>query len=178
MKKIGLWIATSLTATLLYAHTEPAMPATKSYTLVDLQSVVSNSEHCAPFYEALKQLSEKPVVLEFKKNGHKRTLEVHDHSGQLSHHRHTTLKQKGQGKQLNRMGTGTFEFNHEKMDYLISISANVDNPNYQYLYPIILTSHQGQCYYTALVKPSEETVAAFKRKVASGAAAKGADLAH
>lgn len=149
----------------------------KSYTLSHLESAVSNGPACQPFYQALKQLEKNPIELAFKKND-KGELTVEDLSGQTSHHQHKMLKQVTKGSQLHRMAMGTFTFNQEEMDYLISVSGNAENSSHQYLYPIILESHTGQCYYTALVKPSEKTVSEFKKHLQSGEAAKNRDLAY
>jgi len=148
----------------------------RQYTLSNIQSVVSNSEKCAGFHEALQQLSKNSIELAFKKGSHKNDLKAKDASGQLLDLKHTTIKQTEEEGVFHRIGIGSFEFQGEKIDYLVSIAANPSNPDHKYLYPIILESHHAQCYYTALVKPSEETTSKFKDNIGAGHASKGADM--
>ncbi len=152
-------------------------PSIKTYTLKDLRPVVSNSGRCDAIHQELKALTQTPLSLQFSKHPEKEGhYLVSDMTGRLKEHTHTRAKQKAEGNRFHRTSTGSFEVNGQKVDYVADISADLDNPGHQYLYPVILAGDNARCYYTALIQPSEETVAAFKESVRSGAAAQGADL--
>jgi hypothetical protein len=148
----------------------------KSYTLTDLKQVVSNSPKCDALRGQLEQFTKHPVSLQFTKQGKEGEHSAQDASGQVTNHTHTTVKQTVNGNLVHTVGMGTFELNKEKIDYVLEVSANLDNPDHRYLYPIILASDSARCYFTALVKPSEETIAAFKQSIRSGAVKKGTNL--
>lgn len=149
--------------------------STKTYTLTKLRQVVSNHDECSAFYKDLKQLTKNPVSLQFAPSSKSR-IAAKDSSGQVANHSHSIVKQKVEGGTVHRVVTGEFKLNKQKVDYVAEISANLNNADHQYLYPIILASHNAQCYYTALIKPSDDTVAAFKKSIQSGHAAKGTDI--
>jgi hypothetical protein len=155
----------------------PAAPGLKIYTLADLRRSVTNSEQCKPFYNDLKQLTKKPIKLQFSQNpDNENDVTANDLSGQIKNYTHTMVKQTVSGGAVNRVGMGTFEFKKQKIDYVIEVSGNIDHSNHHYLYPIILASHNAHCYYTALLKPDDETAEAFKQSIRSGAVAKKTDL--
>jgi hypothetical protein len=173
--KNSLFIALMALSTQVGAEVVAAS-TTKTYMLSHLESVVSNSEKCDPFYQDLKHLTEKPLALKFSKDSEKKEHAVEDLSGQIKHHSHTTIQQREVGHKVIRVGIGAFEYNHQMIDYVISVSANADNPKQKHLYPVILSSDDGQCYYTGLVEASAETGAAFKKKIHSGEVHKQIDL--
>lgn len=148
----------------------------KTYTLVDLKQAVSNSPKCDAFYESLKPLTQAPFSLQFNEPSETGERTVQHLGGQLVNHTHTTMKQSVNGNLVHRVGMGTFELNGEKIDYVMEIGADLDNPDHQYLYPTILASDNARCYCTALVKPDEATVTAFKKSIQSGAVAQNTDL--
>lgn len=150
----------------------------KTYTLHDLRRVVTNSPQCKPYYNDLKELAKKPISLQLAKTDEKGKHAAKDLSGRMSHHTHTTIKQNAKSNVINRIGMGSFKYKNENIDYVITISGNLDHEDHQYLYPVIFASHDAHCYYTALVKPSQETVESFKQHIRSGKAARGADLSQ
>ena len=153
----------------------PAAPAVKSYTLANLSSTVSNSNQCASFLAQLRQLSRQPVKLQFTQVN-ENELSATDQSGQVTKYVHTTISQAVDGPLANRYNLGSFEFKGKRVEFVTKIAGNVDNPKHQYVYPAILSSHDGHCTYTALIKPSRDTVEAFKQSIRSGDVHKKTDL--
>ncbi len=149
---------------------------TKTYTLTKLRKAVANHEECSGFAQTLAQLQRKPLTMQFSAHSGKAKINAEDTSGQVANHTHSILKQSAAKGMIHRVVTGEFEFNGQSVEYVTDIVANLNNPNHEYLYPTILTSHDGQCAYTALIKPSDETVAAFKKNLTTGHAAKGTDI--
>ena len=175
MIRNSLFVALAILSTQAGAEVATASTA-KVYTLSHIESVVSNSEKCDPFHKDLVRLTQNPIALKFSKDAAKPEHTSEDLSGQIKHHSHTTIQQHETGHKVTRVGMGSFEYNHEMVDYVMSISANSDNPKYKYIYPVILSSDNGQCYYTGLVEASTETAAAFKKNIESGDVHKQVDL--
>ncbi len=148
----------------------------KTYTLVDLKPVITNSAKCDACLQDLQPLTKAPFSLQFTKHEEEGKHSVAHLSGLVGDHTHTTVMQTVSGNIVHRIGVGTFAINGKKVDYMAMFSADLDNPSHSYLYPITLAFENGHCSYTALLKPSEETVAAFKKNVRSGAVAQGLDL--
>jgi len=161
------------------AHAEDAVSSAsaKTYLLKDLRQTVSNSDKCSQHLSELQQLVTKPFVLNFAKDESVDGKHlVKDGSGQLDEHTHTTIKNSVDGNRVHRVGMGSFSVKGSKFDYVLEVSANLDNKEHHYLYPVIIAANDANCYYSAVVDPSDETVAAFKKSVESGAVSKGVDL--
>ena len=169
----------ALIVTVPAAHAEEQMPTdtTKTYSVSDLRLVVSNSTKCDSFYKNLQSLTVKPLKLQFTRDAaDSNKCSTKDLSGQLSNHTHTTVKQSVEDDVARRVGVGTFELGKDKVDYVIDIASDPKNDHHLHLYPAILSGDSGRCYCTALVKPSRETVDAFKKHIQTGRFEKGADL--
>ena len=63
-----------------------APQSVKSYTLTNLQQVVSNGPKCAPFYSDLEKLTQNPVSLQFTPQAEDGKHATQDSSGQLLNH--------------------------------------------------------------------------------------------
>jgi hypothetical protein len=157
------------------AYATDAAP-TKTYTLTNLQRVVSNHPNCTPLYHALQQLAKKPLSLQFASQSEPANFAATDTTGTLKNHSYTIVKQDVKDNVVNRVGMGSFEIDNSKVNYIIEISADAGQKNYKYLYPVIFSSKNGHCYYTALVQPDANTVAAFKKNIEAGVVAKSTDL--
>lgn len=147
----------------------------KSYTFKDIRIAVSNSDVCEANLEDLKQLVE-PFSMQFTKTSGEGEHAAEHLSGPITDHTHTVIKQKISGTSIRRVGMGSFKIGETGYDYVMEVAADTANADHHYLYPVILSSSDADCYYTALLDPSDETVAAFKAHVASGAAAEETDL--
>ena len=174
-KKILVLIASLSFSLMAHATSTPVADATKTYTLTQLHQVVSNHKECSAFYKELKQLTKNPVTLQFTPAS-KSQIAAQDSSGQINNHSHSIMNQEVNGGIVNRTISGNFTMKDQQIDYAAAISAHPNNPDHKYIYPILLASHNAQCYYTALVNPSDETVAAFKKSIQAGHAAKGTDI--
>lgn len=173
LKKQTIFWSTLFCATLSWAAT-PA--TTKSYTLTDLQRVVSNSENCKPLYKALKKATQHPLVFQFAAQPNHENIAVTDPSNQITSHNYSILKQDIRGTVVHRIGTGTFMLNQQLVDYVIDVSADTSDSHFHYIYPIILLSDNAHCYYTGLIHPDATTVSTFKQNIAAGAVAQKTDL--
>jgi hypothetical protein len=152
-----------------------AKTTTKTYQLSDLRRVVSNHENCKPLYHDLQNLAAHPVVLHFS-NDSQTNFTVLDEQGKQAHHTYKILKQDVKNNMVNRIGMGSFELDGKKVEYVIDIAADLNKKDFKYAYPMILSSENAHCYYTALLTPSKETAKAFQQHIQSGAAQKGSDL--
>ncbi len=180
MKILGSWIVTAFLlctapAYCLAAQADASKPV-KTYTLIDLKPVITNSAKCDACLQDLQPLTKAPFSLQFTKQEEEGKHSVTHLSGLIGDHTHTTVMQTVAGNIVHRIGIGTFVINGKKVDYMAMFSADLDNPSHNYLYPITLAFENGHCSYTALLKPSEETVAAFKKNISSGAVSQGLDL--
>lgn len=155
--------------------TQAAAPA-KTYELVDLKQVVSNSDKCAVIHHSLEELAKKPFSLQFSPSADSKQHIVKHVDSEVKNHSNMGAKQVANGNKFQRTSFGSLKLKNEKIDYVMEISANLDNHNHQYLYPIILSGDEAQCYYTALVKPDTQTVESFKKSIVAGAATKEVDL--
>lgn len=150
-----------------YAADTPVSSATKTYFLTQLQSVTSNSPRCESLYRDLQQLTKKSVNLEFTQVD-KKNFVVKDLAGKLVDHNYSIVKQKVKGHLVNRIGMGSFTINNKQINYVIEIAGNTDQKNYDYLYPMILSSDNGRCTYTGVVKPNPETITLLKKNIIDG----------
>lgn len=184
VKRFSVWVVVIVAGIMMMAGHSTAGEAsavhpTKTYWLTDVKPILSNHSECRVFYKDLKQLAKQPINLEFantKTNGVKRDYAVKEGNSLIQNHTHTTIKQTTSGNAIHRVGLGSFDYRNQTIEYVIDVSANLDNDKHAYLYPAILASHNAHCYYSTLVKPSDDTVAAFKHHVRSGSAARGTDL--
>lgn len=147
----------------------------KTYILTDLRKMIGNGPQCDAFNKDLEGLTKNSFVMQFTKQEEGKHS-VNDLSGQISNHTHTTVKQSVKNNFVQRVGIGTFELNSKKIDYVLSVSADLDNEKHEYLYPMILSTADARCSCSALLKPDAATVEAFKKSIQSGAVAKGTDL--
>lgn len=176
-KQLTALLALVIAVPAAIAEVPPTSKTAKTYTLSDVQLVVSNSSKCDDFYKNLQALATKPISLEFSRDAADTSkYSAKEPSGRISNHAHSTVKQSLEGGVARRVGVGNFEMSKDQVDYVIEIVSDTKNDNHQHLYPIILSGDKGRCYCTALVKPSSETAATFKKHIQSGNFAKGADL--
>jgi hypothetical protein len=149
--------------------------AKKVYSLLDLREMVYNHQKCDPIFRDLHELNKEPIVLQFAKNTQGKITATHQ-GNKIKNYSHKVVAQKSKEGSLQRMVLGSFELNHEVIEYFVAITGNTVNEKHQHLYPTILTAADGHCHFAALVKPDEQTVASFKKQIKSGAAAQGKDL--
>ena len=162
----------SIASSCVYATEAPL----KTYQLKNLQRAVSNHENCAPLYKSLQQLASRPIELEFSSRSEQNNFDVKDMSNRIANHSYQIVKQEINGNMVNRVGMGTFELNHHRLEYMLAISADLDRKNYKYTYPIVISGENAHCFYTAMLQPSNETIAAFKKSIQAGAVNKSVDL--
>jgi hypothetical protein len=156
---------------------------TKTYEVLRLKQVVSNSEQCQGLYSALKSATEEPIALQFAphpvKSGH---FLVSDANAQLVSHEFTIVKQEvsADGSQISRVGMGSFSLNQHQnsyqVDYVIDVNADVNQANFKYIYPMLLSGVQGHCEYVALIQPDAKTIAALKNNLKAGQVSQKIDL--
>lgn len=169
---IGFLVAASTYAA--QAKSAPLPP--KSYILGNLQLAVSNSDQCQASLQTLQQLTQQPMILKFTNPADHTHFNVTDMSGQLTNHSYTIMQQTVVNGVVNRVSMGTASVNNLTMNYVVIISCDVNQTNFNYAYPAILSTNDGHCTYFALVKPSADTVTAFKQNIQSGAVAQATDL--
>jgi len=150
---------------------------TKTYTLSNVALVVSNSDNCGTIFNSLSKLAEQPLKLQFSSTEQNTKFNVKNSEETLKNHSHTIVKQ-DVSDTVYRVGTGAFELDGHKVEYVITTSTDVKNENYKHLYPVILSGDSARCYFTALIAPDAETTADFIKDVKSGDAAKAVDLSN
>lgn len=148
----------------------------KEYTLLNIQTVVSNSERCQAIEHSLKEFAKNPIHLQFANKATPGHLAMKDQSKVTDKHRYIIVEQNVKTGVVDRTGIGRFDINNQAISYVIKIGADTHQANFNYLYPMILAGDNAHCFYTALLKPSAETVEAFKKNIHNGLAAQGADL--
>ena len=158
------------------AHSAPVPAPSKSYLLSGLQLAVSNSDQCKASLQALQQLTQQPVILQFTNPTDHTQFNVKDVTGQLTNHSYAIMQQTVVNGVVNRVSMGTTSVSKVSVNYVVAISGDVNQPNFNYAYPAILTTNEGHCSYFAVVKPSVDTVAAFKQNIQAGAVAQSTDL--
>jgi hypothetical protein len=173
-KKWSLGFALLITAGVLQAASQDSLK--KTYTLVNLQEAVYNSSKCQALYAELETFTKTPIELQFSTKRIGADLEVQESTGKVVRHSYGIARQSSLEHTVHRTGLGLFEVNKEQIHYVIEVSADTQQADFKYLYPIILSGDNGHCYYTALVKPSAETVAAFKKNMVRGLVTKKTDL--
>ncbi|MDP1574601.1 MAG: hypothetical protein Q8L78_06700 [Coxiellaceae bacterium] len=177
LKPLLLTVTTLLIANIALADTTATAPH-KTYTLVKLQRVVTNSPSCRPIFDSLKSLSSNHIHLSFKPTGEKGNFVVTDLKGVMQNSTFKILKEHVSAQSINRVGMGSFELNKQKIDYVIQVGVDLSKSTKDYLYPVILSGDTHLCYYSALLKPSEETTTAFKKNIQAGTVNNGNDLAR
>lgn len=110
-----------------------ASKTSKPYRLINLNKVVSNSDACKADYYDVKDFTKQDVQLNLANSG------------------------------ASRRVTGTLEYNHQKLDYVVAVPASAESDKIPLLYPAILSTQNARCYYTALAKPSEAVAATPKK---------------
>jgi len=163
-----------LVANIAIADTKPIVH--KTYSIENLKRIVTNSESCRPIYDSLKALASKQVQLRFTPTGKTGSFNMTDLNGAMKNSTFTILKEKTDPHSINRVGMGSFELNHQKIDYVIQVGVDLNKPSKEYLYPMILSGDTRLCYYSALLKPSENTTTRFKKNILARKVKKGSDL--
>ena len=148
----------------------------KIYTVSNVERVISNSPECRPTYNALKTLTKKDVRLKFTRTGKSGNFVMTDLDNVLKNLTFTILKEESKPHKINRIGTGSFELNQEKIDYVIQVGVHLNETMTPYEYPMILSANKHFCYYSAILKPSDDTTARFKNNIQKGRVKNGADL--
>jgi hypothetical protein len=136
----------------------------RTYRLIHLERVVSNSDSCRTLYRDLQKLAKKPLTLQFAPQPEQKNFTVKETTGALINHSYTIAKQTVNNNTLNRVGLGSFEINGKEVDYVVAVSANANKANFKYFYPIIFAGEEAQCYYTALIKPDRKTIEVLKKE--------------
>ncbi len=147
----------------------------KEYTLSNVALVVSNGEKCNAVLQSLDALAKEPIKLEFSNKEGESQITVKDSAETLKNHTHSITKQKV-ADTVYRVGNGEFDLNNEKVDYVVVTSADVKNEKYNHAYPVIISSDQARCHFTALLKPSADTATSFIKSIHSEDTEKKSDL--
>lgn len=147
----------------------------RSYTLLDLHSVVSNHARCEEVLKDLEELSQKPIELKFHQKSIRDVRAKHQH-GKIKNYQHRVLKQKTDKNKVHRVALGTFELGKNKIEYISNIVGDVSNSSHNYLYPAIFSAFGGQCQYMAMIQPDENSIKAFQKNIRSGAVLRQKDL--
>ena len=155
-----------------------ASTATKTYQLLNVQTVVANDSTCPTVLKNLQALSQKPLSFEFSSSSSHGIFKLLDHSQQVQNHSYQIVQQEVYGTMVTRVGVGHFMLGTAPINYVISISGDTANPKFQYRYPLILSSNEGHCYFTALLQPDAPTAAKFQSSINSGAVQAQTDLSH
>src|SRR3990167_8478062 len=101
------WI--TLLSLFMFAQTVYATDnVTKTYTLKDLKNVVSNHANCKVLYHDLKNLSKKPIVLQFTKSENA-TFIVQDQNNKTTNHSLNIIKQNASEHSMNRIVMGALD---------------------------------------------------------------------
>lgn len=155
----------------------------KTYQILRVKQVVSNSEQCGKLYDALSSMTDKPLSLQFSTHPTKSNyLAVNDGGAELMSHEFTVVDQKvsADGSQIHRVGMGSFTLTQGQttypVDYVINIDADTKQANFDYRYPMLLSGVGGHCEYVAVIQPDKETVESFKQHIKTGHVAKKMDL--
>ena len=149
--------------------------ATKTYTLLNVQTVVSNDPSCQATYQQLETLAKQPLQFQFTRQSDNRFM-VSELNSTAQDHSYKMVDESINGTVVTRVGMGTFTLQNQPIQYVLSIAADTAQANFKPLYPVILSSHQAHCYFTALLKPDAATQKAFKQKLQAGAVANSKDL--
>lgn len=157
------------------AFAADAPPPTKTYTLAKLQKVDGSDATCDQLFTDLKAYAKKPVVMQFTSKGTSE-FEAKHQENQLINHNYKIIQQAVSDHAITRFGMGTFELDKKKMDYVITITADLKNPKMSYTYPMIIAHHASHCVFTAALKPDKNTIAAFKKHIENKTLENGADL--
>lgn len=150
-------------------------PPTKTYTLSKLQKVDGSDATCKQLLTDLQAYAKKPVVIEFTSKGTSE-FEAKHQENQLINHNYKIIQQAVSENAITRFGMGTFELDNKKLDYVITITADLKNPKTSYTYPMIIAQHASHCVFTAALKPDKNTIAAFKKHIENKNLDNGADL--
>lgn len=150
-------------------------PVTKTYTLSKVQKVDGTDASCKQLLTDLQAYSKKPVVMEFTSKGTSE-FEAKHQENLIVNHNYKIIQQAVSDQAITRFGMGTFELNNKKLDYVITITADLKNPKSTYTYPMIIAQHASHCVFTAALKPDKNTIAAFKKHIENKNLDNGADL--
>lgn len=174
IKKIFVLPALLLSVTSLYAANQLNL---KSYHLLNIQTVVSNSTECQKINESLKTLAAKPLYFNFvAQEGKANQWNVTEKNNKVTHHQYALVDQVIDAHSVTRTGIGQFDLNQQTITYVVKVTGDIQQTDFKYIYPLILSADRGHCFYTALLKPDLKTVASFKKNIQNGLAAKGLDL--
>lgn len=176
LKRLVFATTALLAINIAMADTKPVMY--KTYSIENLKRVVTNSESCKPIYNSLKNLASKHVKLSFTAKGKKGSFVMTDLRGVMKNSTFTILKEDTSSHSINRVGMGSFEIDNQKIDFVIQVGVDLNKPSKEYLYPMILSGDSRSCYYSALLKPNENTTMRFKRNILAGKVKHGKDLAQ
>ena|SRR3990167_58479 len=149
---------------------------TKSYALANLQKVVASSDSCTKIYSELQALAKKNIVLQYAGNDKQSEFDVKHQGERLINHTYKIIQQTATDTTISRFGMGSFELDNNKMDYVLQISADLNQKNQKYSYPIIITNEKSHCVFTGLLRPDQKTVADFKKNILNHNVDNGADL--
>jgi len=153
-------------------------PQTKSYQLLKLKEVVSNTDDCRSVYHSLKALKKSPLKFQFAHTDNTGTnFNLNDAAGKVQNHSYSIIEQKVSGHVASRIGMGNFVLDQKPIQYVLVIAGDADQQNFKYLYPVILSSDNSHCYFTGLLKPDSKTSETFKASIEQGAVSKKTDLA-
>lgn len=149
---------------------------TKSYTLADLKNVSSADTACNQVYTSLQQLAKRPITLQFANNKDQAAYDVKNNDNQIMNHSYKIVRQTSSETMVNRTGIGSFELDHNKMDYVLQISVDTKHDDHHYAYPMIISDEQSHCVFTGLLKPDQKTLSMFKKNIHDKKLEKGQDL--
>ena len=174
-RKASKWIlslAVIAAAQQVYAADAPS----KAYTLTNLQKIVAADAGCKKIYIDLQRLTKKPIVLQYTSKDNQSAFDVKHADEEIMNHSYKIIQQNITETSVSRIGSGSFDLDNNKLDYVLQISADLKQTNYKYTYPMIISSEKMHCVYTALLVPDQQTVAAFKKNIQNGNLNNGADL--
>jgi hypothetical protein len=176
-KKLLILTTLLFTSNIALAVAPPSTSSfTRNYNLLNVQNVVSNSMQCANINGSLQALAKHPIQLQFMNEAKAAHLQVSDLAGALAKHHFIIVEQNVTDHSVNRTGIGRFMLNKQSIDYVIKASGDINQANFKYLYPVIFSGDNGHCFYTAILQPSAETIASFKKNIAQGLVANKTDL--
>jgi hypothetical protein len=170
-------LASSLISGGAFAADAQPTSTDKNYNIDSLKMVVSNASQCKSLLSELDKTFKKAVTFQSaERTGHS-SFNVTEKNNRLMNLTYNIAQENVNGNLLKRIGLGSFNIGKDKFDYVVHISVDGAKKDFRYQYPVIISNDGGECVYTAIVKPSKDTVEAFKKHINENNVANGKDIA-
>ena len=169
--------ASSLISAGVFAADAQTTSTDKNYNIDSLKMVVSNGAQCKTLLGELDKTFKKPVTFQSaERTGHS-SFNITEKNNRLVNLTYNIAQESVTGSSLKRIGLGSFNISKDKFDYVVHVTADAGKKDFRYQYPVIISNDGGECVYTGIVKPSKDTVEAFKKNINENNVANGKDIA-